>query len=86
MHGHSSWSKLGLHLLTCPKALKFVILKKIDHGSLAMEKMPFDLGQLHGPWCKQPLGPDEVRYHSKLTTLGMIFIITNSNCLAKYYL
>ena len=50
MHGHSSWSTFGLHVVRGPKASESALLVKSDYGSV---KEWHDMGQLCGPWCKQ---------------------------------
>ena len=42
MHGHSSWSTFGLHLVRCPKALWF--LKESNHG-----EGPSSMIRFHAP-------------------------------------
>ena len=58
VHGHFSWSTISVHLVRRPKTLRMHLFRNwtmevctttCDHG-----KMPSDMGQLHGPWCKQP--------------------------------
>ena len=55
VRGHFCWSMFGLHLVKGHKGFFECIFKKFrpwtcDHG-----KMPSNMGQLLGPWCKQPL-------------------------------
>ena len=49
VHGQPSSSMFDLHLVSYI-ALKVAFFKKIDH-----KKRTFDMWQLSGPWCNQPL-------------------------------
>ena len=50
VHGHSSWSSFGLHLMRGPKALYIEILR-----NWTKDKRPSSMAQLHGPQCKPTL-------------------------------
>ena len=54
-HGHSSWSMFDLQLTSVQSLSNLHFCHKFDHGSVIMEKSHLTLGQLSGPWCKQPL-------------------------------
>ena len=62
VHGHSSSSIFGLHLLKAQRLCNF-FLKILDHGSWTrgwtmnqtMGKRLSSMVGLHGPWCKLTL-------------------------------
>ena len=56
VHGHSSWSTFGLHLVRGPKALQIDFLRnqtlEVGPWSQTMEKSSHFMVWLHCPWCK----------------------------------
>ena len=50
VHGHSSWSTFGSHLVWGPKTLYIDIFEKLDHGCWSMEKdhLPWSDFMVHG--------------------------------------
>ena len=86
--GHFSWSTFGLHLVMGPTTSRIHAFFRNRPMEMltwngTMEKMPFDMGQLHGPWCKHPL--TWAYLHSTCTPLVYSIISTSLLSLLLLY-
>ena len=84
VHGHSSWSTFGLHLVRVQRLCKLIRKQigpwKLDHH-VGPRKRPSSMVWLHGPWCKPALSL------LKLDMFWKFGVIPSSlwNCMAQMY-
>ena len=75
-----AWSLLLVHVWFTPsqgfKGFKNAFsrneIMEVFPWIVTLGKMPFDMGQLHGPWSKQPLSLKPKRRHIAKTTISLV--------------